>query len=253
MKVKMQAYIQGEDTQFQPTSFAENQGEAYLQELVRTGVMTQEEADEVRKAKLNGTEDTSGAPSSQPGVVSNDTEGVESLKSFPPTLRLSRNFTLGQVTDAPYVYYPQWTRNGIVRSGNAGLTPGQLVANAKLLAINVLDAIRDRYPSMVITSSIRRPSGNPTSQHPKFQAVDIQLPGQWRKHYEMAVWIKDNVPYDQLLLEYQGNASWIHVSYANPPIKKAGDPTKTAVMNGGTNAFLKTNGLANLDNQFGIR
>lgn len=253
MKAKMAAYIAAEDSQFQEPAYAQNQGEAYLQEMVRTGVMTQEEADEIRKAKLNGTEDTSNAPSSQPGSVSEDTEGVENLKSFPPNLRLSRNFTLGQVTDSPYVYYPHWRPDGIVRTGNAGLTPGQLVANAKLLAVNCLDAIKDRYPNMLITSTVRRPSGNPTSQHPKFQAADIQLPGKWTKHYDMACWIKDNIPYDQLLLEYSGNASWVHVSYANPPIKKAGDPTKVAVMNGGTNKFLKTNGLANLDNQFGIR
>ena len=98
---------------------------------------------------------------------------------------------------------------------------------------------------MALTSTIRPPGKNPGSQHPYFQAADMQLPrGQWDKHYDMAVWIMNNTPYDQLLLEFEGSSTWVHVSYADPPIKKKGDPTKVGVMNGVTGAFVKTNGLA---------
>ena len=45
-------------------------------------------------------------------------------------------------------------------------------------------------------------------------ACDIQYPKYTNTQvYNIAVWIRDNVAYDQLILEYGGNRPWIHVSH----------------------------------------
>ena len=68
---------------------------------------------------------------------------------------------------------------------------------------------------MIVTSGFRQ--GNGTSQHYKGEAVDIQFSRKNNKKYkEICDWIKNNVSYDKLLLEYKNNRSkkaWIHISY----------------------------------------
>ena len=39
-----------------------------------------------------------------------------------------------------------------------------------------------------------------SSQHPKGEAVDIEIPGI--ANYDLAVWVRDNLDYDQLILEF---------------------------------------------------
>ena len=51
------------------------------------------------------------------------------------------------------------------------------------------------------------------SQHCKGQAADFEVAGV--DNYELALWIKDNLDFDQLILECYtgGNSGWIHCSY----------------------------------------
>ena len=71
--------------------------------------------------------------------------------------------------------------------------------------------------SILITSGYRCPAlnkavgGRPTSQHTRFEAVDIRINGitEFNKLKEIAVWIKSkDLPIDQLLVE----ATWLHLS-----------------------------------------
>ena len=100
-----------------------------------------------------------------------------------------------------------------------GLTKGQIVCNLKLLAQNCLDPIKARYPSALVTNAFRYPTGKAAgkSQHEIGQAADIQLSGTSKsEYYNIALWIRDNVPHDQLLLEYKTTGTglpWIHISY----------------------------------------
>jgi hypothetical protein len=65
---------------------------------------------------------------------------------------------------------------------------------------------------MTITSGFRLGGG--TSQHDKGQATDIQFLGKSNSEvYAIAVFVRDNLPYDQLILEYGGNRPWIHCSF----------------------------------------
>jgi zinc D-Ala-D-Ala carboxypeptidase len=51
--------------------------------------------------------------------------------------------------------------------------------------------------------------------HPKGEAVDLELPGI--NNLDLAEWIRDNLHFDQLILEFYepdvANSGWVHVSY----------------------------------------
>jgi hypothetical protein len=53
------------------------------------------------------------------------------------------------------------------------------------------------------------------SQHAKAEAADFECPGV--DNAELADWIKRELPYDQLILEFytpgEPNSGWIHCSY----------------------------------------
>ena len=51
------------------------------------------------------------------------------------------------------------------------------------------------------------------SQHAKGEAADFEVAGV--DNYGLAVWIQDNLDFDQLILECYtgGNSGWIHCSY----------------------------------------
>lgn len=107
------------------------------------------------------------------------------------------------------------TANGTRKlRAQAGLTADQIYLNLKALAVNVLDPLKELYPSMKINSGLRLE--NTTSQHNKGQAVDVSFPGLSRAQlYDRILEVQKLIPYDQLLLEYQtpGGNGWIHISY----------------------------------------
>lgn len=142
-------------------------------------------------------------------VTSTDCGSIHSLTEFPPSLVLSKYFTIGDLNK-------QGQRKLIPQMG---LQPDDIACNLKLLCINVLDIVKAMYPGMIISSGFRRPgdaaNSSKTSQHYTGQAVDIQLPGMSRSDYIEAVKkIKAAIPYDQVLLEYEGaSTTWIHLSF----------------------------------------
>lgn len=87
------------------------------------------------------------------------------------------------------------------------------------LCENILQPIRNQFGPFIVSSGYRSVAlceainSKATSQHAKGQAADFEVPGV--DNYELALWIADNLPYDQLILEYYsgGNTGWIHCSY----------------------------------------
>ena len=87
------------------------------------------------------------------------------------------------------------------------------------LCKNILQPIRDEFGPFIVSSGFRSVAlceaigSKAKSQHAKGQAADFEVPGV--DNYELALWIADNLPYDQLILEYYsgGNSGWIHCSY----------------------------------------
>ena len=142
--------------------------------------------------------------------------------SLDPTVKISKHFTLGDVIKDKFTgaqgerfVHPLTARPEI------GLSAAQVRDNLSLLAQNILDPIYERYPDLYFTSTQRPVGENKSSQHPFGQAADMKFKSgsDYAKQSERAKWIRDNLPYDQLILEtFIGNGSyWIHCSYRNNP------------------------------------
>lgn len=139
--------------------------------------------------------------------------------------KLSKHFTVADLTSNAQAHPGKVT--GIMAFGRPVdkrvLSKQEIACNLKALAENVLDPIKDKYGDMIVSSGFRnfKPRGGATnSQHMVGQAADLQFTSTNPKDYAaIASWIKDNLTFDQLLLEYEQRrgyvAAWIHVSF-NP-------------------------------------
>lgn len=149
--------------------------------------------------------------------------------------RMSQHFTLGELTKS------QWAkRNGV---SNLPATAVEFRA-LKRVCDAILEPVRAHFGKPVhVSSGYRSPrvnagiGGSSSSQHMKGQAVDFEIPGV--ANYDVAVWIRDNLNYDQLILEFhtpgQPNSGWIHVGYSGVPHK---NEELTAVRRGGKVRYL---------------
>ena len=131
------------------------------------------------------------------------------------SMKLSKNFTLEELCYSA-------TANKL--KINNLTTNNNIVSKLKLLAEHVLQPVRDHYGKpVVINSGYRCPSlnkavgGASTSQHLKGEAADFEIMGL--SNYELALWIKDNLDFDQLILEFCDNlkndinSGWVHCSF----------------------------------------
>jgi hypothetical protein len=128
-------------------------------------------------------------------------------------MKLSANFELFELTKSQVA-----DRKGI--SNNP--SPDH-IDNLKSLCINILQPIRSEFDRPVIISSGFRSAelciaigSKPTSQHSEGKAADLEIPGV--DNMELAMWIKNNLNFDQLILEFykdgEPNSGWVHVSWA---------------------------------------
>ena len=133
-------------------------------------------------------------------------------------MRLSENFSLWELTKSQTAE----------RKGISNVPGEEEIKNLTALCKNVLQAVRSYYGVPIKPSSGYRClalnnaiGSRPTSQHITGQAVDFEVPGV--DNQVVARWIKDNLTYDQLILEYykegQPNSGWVHVSYVEPVVK----------------------------------
>lgn len=97
------------------------------------------------------------------------------------------------------------------------VTVPQILHNLSNLALNIWEPVKKKYPNAIVTNTFRQnpPGGSAQqAQHGLGMAMDIQFPGaDAQKYYEIAVWMRDNLPFDQLLQEKAGSTRWIHVSH----------------------------------------
>ncbi|WP_370104504.1 D-Ala-D-Ala carboxypeptidase family metallohydrolase [Winogradskyella sp.] len=102
-------------------------------------------------------------------------------------------------------------------------TEEHLVA-LKTLAENIFQPIRDHFGSPIWVSSGYRSAalnkaigGAKKSQHCKGEALDLDMDGKGSPtNAEIFYYIKDNLPFDQLIWEFGSDKSpdWVHVSYS---------------------------------------
>lgn len=162
-----------------------------------------------RSAALNNSPTTTVNVDSTaaPDISTPPTSCMEVTTNPPDDFQLSTNFTLGDLS----------TNTAISKKrvqAQAGLTVQDLVCNLQGWAEHIGEGIAAQYgrAEMLFTSGFRNGSGK--SQHERGQATDLQFPNfTWEQIYEVAVWIKDNLSFDQLILEYGGTNPWIHSSF----------------------------------------
>tara|TARA_R100001591_G_scaffold65153_2_gene74699 strand:- start:1896 stop:2372 length:477 start_codon:yes stop_codon:yes gene_type:complete len=126
-------------------------------------------------------------------------------------MNLSRNFTLSELIKSDTAI-----RKGINNNPNA-----EQIEKLKALCENILQPVRDHFGRVKVTSGFRSVDlclaigSSANSQHAKAEAADFECVGV--DNAELADWIKDNLPYDQLIVEYytpgEPNSGWIHCSY----------------------------------------
>jgi len=140
--------------------------------------------------------------------------------------QLSPNYTLSRLScSAPAAQYfiPLEGNPKTARGGT--FTRQQIIENLRALAINILEPIRAKFPTIIVTNAYRD-KGN-SSQHEIGEAVDIQfLDIAGTIKYQNAQMLKraqdiqkilaSKNGYDQFLLEYKTSNNgrpWIHISY----------------------------------------
>jgi len=127
-------------------------------------------------------------------------------------MQLSKNFNLVELTKSQTA-----ERKGIPNDPSPDHQE-----NLRLLCERVLQPVRDHFNHVVTISSgyrnevlSRKIGSSSSSQHCKGEAADFEIFGT--PNNEVSDWIKENLMFDQLILEYyepgQPNSGWVHVSY----------------------------------------
>jgi zinc D-Ala-D-Ala carboxypeptidase len=127
-------------------------------------------------------------------------------------MNLTKNFTLEEMTKSETAL-----RHDLENTPNE-----QEISAMKLLAEKVLQPVRDHFGKGVkVNSGFRsldvnqKVGGSRNSDHIRGQAADIEIPGV--PNAELAEWIKDNLEFNQLILEFYTpgvpDSGWVHVSY----------------------------------------
>ena len=127
-------------------------------------------------------------------------------------MKLSKNFSLSELTKSQTAE----------RMGMDNNPSEAEVENLRLLCERVLQPVRDHFNQVVSVSSgyrneilSQKIGSSSKSQHCKGMACDFEIFGV--PNNEVSDWIKENLMFDQLILEYytpgEPNSGWIHCSY----------------------------------------
>ena len=131
-------------------------------------------------------------------------------------MKLTANITLDELTKSQIA-----ERKGINNNPNP-----QQIEHLKNLAINILHPVRSHFDKPLIISRGFRCAqlcteigSKISSQHTAFDgaaAADFEIPGVDNR--ELALWIKNELEFDQLILEFyrdnEPTSGWIHCSYS---------------------------------------
>lgn len=131
-------------------------------------------------------------------------------------MKLTDNFTLNEL-----VYSVTAEANKIDNRPNV-----KVISNLQKLCENVLQPLRDYLGCpVIVTSGFRcaelnkKIGGKPNSHHLMGYAADFVVPQRNLK--DVFKWMKSNLPYDQLLFEYNSSGDrWIHVSYVKDSLNR---------------------------------
>lgn len=130
--------------------------------------------------------------------------------------KISKHFTLGEAT---------WSREAASRGIENSLDDKAILKKIRAVARNILEPVRKHYgvpfrPNSFYRNKVvnRLVGGVKNSQHLKGEAVDFEIATV--DNQRLFNWIKKNLDFDQLILEYYNkskgkNSGWVHCSYKN--------------------------------------
>jgi len=108
------------------------------------------------------------------------------------------------------------------RRGISNMPTEEHIKNLKLIAEKVFEPIRANFRQPIRISSGYRSQtlnaaigGATRSQHSTGEALDIDMDGTALSNKEIFNFIKEKLPFDQLIHEFgtEENPDWVHVSY----------------------------------------
>lgn len=105
-----------------------------------------------------------------------------------------------------------------------GLTVPQICCSLSALAVNIIEAIRVKYPGFNVNSAFRTAKNG--SDHERGFACDLQWPGIGRNDLlTRCQWASENLPFYQIIYEAPPSSAygWLHISY-NGGKKISGKP-----------------------------
>ena len=151
-------------------------------------------------------------------------------------MKITKNFSLEELIKSTTAI-----RKGIDNSPNV-----EHLVNLTNVSCMILQSVRNHYGRVVrINSGYRSPTlntavgGSKTSQHCNGEAVDFEIDGL--PNIELATWVRDNLDFDQLILEFfnpvEGpNSGWVHCSYRKDGTNRK--KTMTALIKNGKTSYL---------------
>lgn len=173
--------------------------------------------------------------------VPSDCTDIYNTTTFTGSFQLTPNFVLSQLTtNCAISRYPL--------RAQLGLSEQDIVCALRKLCLNLLEPITAQFGRPTITSGFRH--GTNSSWHNKGSATDIQ----WSSasdgdYYDRIVWIKENLSWSELIIEYGGNRPWLHVAYNSASVSTTNFKTRVTVPNGYKSGLYK---LRNVPHKGGI-
>ena len=121
-----------------------------------------------------------------------------------------------------HISYKEATHSNYAKKNKIANKPSsEDIENMELLAEKVFEPLREWVDAPIRINSMFRSiklntalKGAARSSHMKGQAFDITSMGG-KTNLEMFYYIKDNLPFDQLIWEFGNEPVWLHVSYVN--------------------------------------
>ena len=148
-------------------------------------------------------------------------------------MKLSKNLSLAEFIKS----------NTADRRGLDNSVPEHLLPSAIALAENIFQPIREHFGTPIYISSGFRSGplneaigGSKTSQHSFAEAIDIDMDHRrGPENEDIFYYIKDNLPFDQLIWEFgtDKRPNWVHVSY-NPTGDQRGQVLRAVKRDGRT-------------------